>query len=238
MKYTIVTSLLVFVLGAVALRAQELNEPSRLFNLGIRAGLATEFSDPADNPLGLYTSTRPLFDMSSFNLSLEGQLFTINGIGVALETGFRKNTSTLSLEQSSIQWEGNVIGEFPRSSLFIKPSLLYNHMLGERWIVLGLLGAEWHGSLSPESSSYYEDGYVLESSGSYTLLNLGLEIRTWLNQSLGLSLYFNYSHGWEPVARIYGSDNSSPENQYLLGSYTGTGFDFGTKLSLCFSCKD
>lgn len=238
MKHTIVTFVLSLVLETFALKAQVQQEPSRIFNLGIRAGLATEFSDPADNPLGLYAATRPLFDMSSFNLSIEGQLFTLNGIGVALETGLRQNTSTLSKEQNSIQWEGTVIGEFPRSSLFIKPSLLYNHMLGERWIILGFLGAEWHSSLSPERSSYYENGYLLESLGSYTLLNLGLEIRTWLNQSMGLSLYFNYSHGWEPVARIYGSDNSSPENQYLLGSYTGSGFDFGVKLSLCFSCQD
>ncbi len=214
----------------------EVAQGSRLLNIGFKAGACVLVADPAENALGQYASNRPLFDLNTYQWGLEAQLFRLNGFGVLLETGFRRSTGSIATDMNTRFWEGNIKGEFGWRSIYLKPGVIYNYMLGERWILMGSLGAEWHINLDPGRRTYYGDQYALHKEKQNLLLNTGLEIRTWLNATTGLSLYFNYLYSANPVAKLYGMDSS--DERVYLGSYTGSGIDIGFKLSKCFSCLD
>lgn len=211
--------------------------PPRLFNIGFKAGPSLEVAKATDNPMGLYASDHGLFELRSYNLAVDAQLFRLNGVGLALEAGFRKNQGDFSSTKGSRIFSGKGFSGFTRSSVYAKPSFLYNHMLGERWILLGLAGAEFHKNLDAGVQELYGGNYRYESADFYTNLSGGLEIRTWLNESLGLSFYANYLYGLHTTAEVYRLAEDESGEFTKLGEYNGTGLDLGFRVSVCFTCK-
>ena len=133
------------LLGAQEDRPNENEQTSRLLNIGFKAAASALIADPVDNALGQYASNRPLFDLNTYQLGLEAQLFRLNGIGILLETGFRKNTGSMAFDKNTRFTVGTLHGEFGWRSIYLKPGVLYNYMLGERWILLGTPGCRMAG---------------------------------------------------------------------------------------------
>ena len=208
----------------------------RLFSLGIKAGPAHEVAHPTENVSGYYASDRAIFDFGAYRLGLDAQLMRLNDFGAAVDVGYRQYAGSLSREKSSNAFQGTYAGEFRRSSLYVRPAFLYNRMLGERWMIIALAGLEWQANLDGGSQLYYRDQYRYDSQDFYTLLSLGTEIRTWLDNSVSLSFYLNYSHGWKNIASLYQEAIPGESGALRVGDYRGRGVDLGFKLSYCFSC--
>lgn len=211
---------------------------SRLFNIGLKAGPAVEFAQASENSLGIYASDHGLFELRSYDLALDAQLYQLNGIGAALEAGFRKNQGDFAPHQHSRIFRGEGYNGFSRRSVYLKPSFLYNRMLGERWLLMTLAGAEFHKNLDSGTRYLYGHNYRYASPQYYTNLSGGLEVKTWLNQSLGLSFYANYLYGLNTTAEVYRVAEDESGDYIKLGEYNGTGLDLGFRVSLCLSCRN
>lgn len=212
--------------------------PPRLLNIGLKAGPSPEFAQTTDNPIGLYASDHGLLELKSFNLAIDAQLFSVNGVGGALETGFRKNQGDFSSSKKSRLFQGKGYAGFSRSSIYLKPSFLYNKKLGEAWILMAFAGAEFHKNLDAGIQYLYDENYRYESVGYYSTLSGGLEVRTWLDKGFGLSFYANYLYGLSTTAEMYRLAEGESGDFIKLGEYSGSGLDLGFRVSYCLSCKN
>ena len=240
-RYTMAVFLIV-ALGMGSIRAQNhaatTDTDNRLLNFGIKSALSHFAHYPHENPSKLYAADNALFDFQSYTHSLDVQVYRPNALGWGVELGYRKHTGKFSRSSDSQLLSGGSQGELPIRSIFVGPSLIYNRVIGERWVLTGSMGAELHSSLRQDTKQSFSDEnhFRQTTQDFFTNLSTGLEIRMLLDDALWLGFFVKGLYGLSPTSELF-FKLSEDAKEYKIGHYRGTGFDFGLKLSYCLSCR-
>lgn len=216
----------------LVLSAQK-SDSVRYSNIGFSLGSPQQFAYPADNSSGYYLTNGPLFYSKSYNFAFSGQWYRANSWGFSLELGLRQYFAAFRESKGQSTLNGSYKGDFQARSGYAAPLLMYNVLAGNSaWFNL-LAGAELHASFGATAYQYEQGTFFFDPASGYVLLRLGTEYTRRINSDLQGSVYFNLTQGLDETATLSLAADTGFEAEHL-GSYWGTGFEFGIRLSICW----
>lgn len=226
--------LLLLLSFPLVLSAQK-SDSVRYSNIGFSLGGPQQLAYPADNSSGYYLTNGPLFYTKSYNFAFSGQWYRANSWGFGLELGLRQYFAAFRESKGQSTFNGNYQGDFQTRSGYVAPLLMYNLLLGEAGWLNFSTGAELHASFGASAYQYEQGTFFFDPASGYVLMRLGLEYGRKINTDLNGSVYLNLTQGLDETATLSLAEDTGFEAEHL-GSYWGTGFEVGIRLSICWEC--
>ncbi len=214
----------------------------RFLNLGLKLGLAHQKPySPENQNLKLELANNPLLDFYSNKVALNGQLYWQNSFGIGIEIGHQRTVGVVAERGNSGLFNGETVGEYSIPSLYVAPSANYNRRLGESWLAMLSAGIELHRNFRNDENHLGFCGvgpiYEFKTEKNFTNLIASAELRRQMTDLFWLGFYVNLAQGLHQTGELF--YQRELENEPVsLGKFNGTGFDFGVRLSWCFTCKE
>ena len=228
--------LLFLFLLPVVLSAQS-QDSVRYSSIGFSIGNPHQIAYPTDNSQAYYLTNGPLFYTNSYTFAFSGQWYRPNRWGFGLDVGLRQYFAVFRESRGQALFGGKYRGDFQSRSGYIAPHLIYNRQLSEADVLNFSLGAEVHASFGATAYQYEQGTFFLDPASGFVLARLGIEYSRKLSHDFRGSFYLNLTQGLDETATLSLAEDTGFEAEHL-GSYWGTGFEFGVRVSVCWACGE
>lgn len=206
-------------------------DSTRFFSLGLSVGTPHQVAYPADNPSDFFLTNSALLSFETYRFALHSHFIKTNGLGYGLDFGYQKFFMAVRDEPTQAFFNGKYSGEFSYGSFFLTPQVIYNFQQKHGNLFNLHAGTEIHVTTGPAEYTFNSGTFFVDPNSSFVLLRLGLEYQKKLGENFWAGLYLNLTQGVTDIAVLnYAQANSFDVSN--LGSYKGTGFEFGVRVSL------